>query len=166
MGASIDDLQVLRLAEALADDVWKQVSEWTDFARDTVGKQLTRAVDSIGANISESFGRYHYGEKLQFLYYARGSVFETKYWLNRVHKRKLMPENVVQNQIARIGQLARQLNGFLGYIKQSRKSYTSSDGKALREASTIYATEFVELDELFTPDDLLILQNLLDQPNP
>lgn len=162
MGASIDDLQVLRVAEALADDVWKQVAEWNDFARDTVGKQLTRAVDSIGANISESFGRYHYGEKLQFLYYARGSVFETKYWLNRVHKRKLMPENVILNQITKIGHLARQLNGFLTYIKQSRKTYTPSDGKALRDEAVIYATEFVELDELFTSDDLLALQNLLD----
>lgn len=129
MGASIDDLQVLRVAEALADDVWKQVAGWSDFSRDTVGKQLTRAVDSIGANISESFGRYHYGEKVQFLYCAQGSVFETKYWLNRVHKRKLMPESEVLNQIERIGHLARLFNGFLTYIKQSRKIHTSSDGK-------------------------------------
>jgi four helix bundle protein len=166
MCASIDDLQVLCVAEGLADDVWKQVAEWNEFPRDTVGKQLTRAVDSIEANISESFGRYHYGEKLQFLYYARGSVFETKYWLNRVHKRKLMPEDVVLNQITKIGDLARQLNGFLTYIKQSRKTYTSSDSKILRDDSAIYATEFVELEELFTPDDLLALQNILDQPNP
>lgn len=166
MGASIDDLQVLRVVETLADDVWKQVAEWNDFSRDTVGKQLTRAVDSIGANISESFGRYHYGEKLQFLYYARGSLFETKYWLNRVHKRKLMPETAVLNQIERIGHLARQLNGFLTYIKQSRKIHTSSDGKTLRENSAVYATDLVELDELFTPADLIALQNLLNEPYP
>ncbi|NIP22782.1 MAG: four helix bundle protein, partial [Phycisphaerae bacterium] len=31
-----------------------------------VGKQLVRAADSIGANIVEAYGRYHYGKKLQF----------------------------------------------------------------------------------------------------
>jgi four helix bundle protein len=87
MAKVFEELEVLRTAEDMADAIWVHVSRWQAFERDTVGKQLVRAVDSIGANIAEAFGRYHYGEKLQFLYYARGSVFEVKYWLNRVHQR-------------------------------------------------------------------------------
>jgi four helix bundle protein len=81
MAIGLEDLQILKLAEAVADSIWKRVGGWDEFARDTVGKQITRSADSIGANIAESFGRFNFGEKLQFLYYSRGSLFETKYWL-------------------------------------------------------------------------------------
>lgn len=90
MSATFENLRVLQSAEEIADSIWKKVVEWDDFAKDVVGKQIARSADSIGANISESFGRFHFGEKLQFLYYARGSIFETKYWLNRVKARSLM----------------------------------------------------------------------------
>lgn len=46
---SFEDLQVYHLAETLADEVWGIVIAWDQFARDTVGKQLVRAADSIGA---------------------------------------------------------------------------------------------------------------------
>ena len=85
-----DDIKMLQDAGEIADSAWDLAKRWDYFDRDTVGKQLVRATDSIGANISESFGRFHYGEKINFLYYARGSVFESKYWLNRALKRRLI----------------------------------------------------------------------------
>src|SRR5262245_20289752 len=120
MSATFEDLQILQSAEEIADGVWKQAGAWNEFARDTVGKQLARSVDSIGANIAESFGRFHYGEKLQFLYYARGSLFETKYWLNRVKARELMPVADTQNYLSRLTNLARQLNAFANGLKTVR----------------------------------------------
>ena len=105
-----EELRVLQAAEVIADGTWQQVIQWDPFARDVVGKQMARAADSIGANIAEAFGRFHYGEKLHFLYYARGSLFETKYWLNRALTRDLMPSAQVQDYAARLTDLARQLN--------------------------------------------------------
>jgi four helix bundle protein len=49
-----------------------------------------RAADSIAANISEGFGRYHYKETRQFSYFSRGSLFETKTWLQKGYQRKLI----------------------------------------------------------------------------
>jgi four helix bundle protein len=103
-------LEVLRAAEGVADDIWRQVVRWEPFARDVVGGQLAKAGDSIGANIAEAYGRFHYGEKLQFLYYARGSLFETKYWLNRAQERELMPSAQVQEYASQLTDLARQLS--------------------------------------------------------
>jgi four helix bundle protein len=75
VSATFEDLRVLKSAEEIADSIWKRVVQWDDFAKDVVGKQMARSADSIGANIAESFGRYNFGEKLQFLYYSRGSLF-------------------------------------------------------------------------------------------
>jgi four helix bundle protein len=48
-----EQLEVYRLAERLSDEVWGIVLPWNNFARDTVGKQLVRAADSVGANLAE-----------------------------------------------------------------------------------------------------------------
>ena len=45
-----ETLRVYQLSETLADTVWNVVEKWPLFARDTVGKQIVRAADSIGAN--------------------------------------------------------------------------------------------------------------------
>lgn len=88
----LEELEVYQLAVALADRIWEIVSSWSSFARDTLGKQMVRAADSIAANIAESYGRYHYGDKLNFLYYSRGSLYETKHWVRRSRSRGLMSD--------------------------------------------------------------------------
>jgi four helix bundle protein len=55
--ANFENLRIYQLAENLADQVWNSVMVWDSFAKDTVGKQLVRAADSIGANIAEGSGR-------------------------------------------------------------------------------------------------------------
>ncbi|MGD8624066.1 MAG: four helix bundle protein [Anaerolineae bacterium] len=137
MALKFEELRVLQTAEAVADGIWHRVTRWDAFARDTVGKQMARAGDSIGANIAEAYGRFHYGEKLQFLYYARGSLFETKYWLNRAQARELMPATQVSNYAAQLTDLARQLNSFAANLKAQRRS-GKSQGKATRESAAEY----------------------------
>jgi len=158
MAVGLEDLQVLKAAETIADSIWKQVAQWDDFAKDVVGKQITRSADSIGANIAESFGRYSFGEKLQFLYYSRGSLFETKYWLNRTLTRGLMDAKEVQEYVGNLTALARQLNAFANGLKTVR---AETKKPAVRESAPEYIT--ANSDELslplFSEEDL----NFLDQ---
>ena len=156
MATELEDLQVLRLVEGMADALWKEVVQWDYFARDTVGKQLTRAVDSIGANISESYGRYHFGEKLQFLYFARGSLFETKYWLNRILKRGLMPESQMRDYACQLSEVARTLNAFAASIKGQQKGNRPKPSQ-LRETREPYAVSQPDSLETFLADELLPL---------
>jgi four helix bundle protein len=169
MGMGLEDLEVLRLAEMVADEIWQQVSKWRSFPQDTVGKQLTRSVDSIGANIAESFGRFHYGEKIQFLYYARGSLFETKYWLNRCAKRTLLPKTIIDEQAVKLTNIARQLNGFASHLKSQKQRPATT---TIREPQTDYDTNnpspiFAEDDlayPLFSEDDLIRLSHTTFEP--
>lgn len=131
MAVTFEELKVLKSAEEIADSIWKQVSKWDEFARDVVGKQITRSADSIGANIAESFGRFNFGEKIQFLYYSRGSLFETKYWLNRTSARELMDVSDVQKYVADLTSLARQLNAFASGLKTVRAEQTGRKPEAV-----------------------------------
>jgi four helix bundle protein len=156
MAIGLEDLQILKLAEAVADSIWKRVGGWDEFARDTVGKQITRSADSIGANIAESFGRFNFGEKLQFLYYSRGSLFETKYWLNRAGTRELMKADEVREYSEKLTALARQLNVFASGMKNVRAETKKS---SVREPAPEYlASSFEEMSEsLFSETDLNFL---------
>jgi four helix bundle protein len=57
MSNRIEDLEVYNLSEAFGDRIWYLVAKWEYFAKDTLGKQIVRSSDSIGANIAEGFGR-------------------------------------------------------------------------------------------------------------
>ncbi len=156
MATALEDLRVLQSAEGCADRIWKQVVQWDEFAKDVVGKQMARATDSIGANIAESFGRFNYGEKLQFLYYARGSLFETKYWLNRAKIRDLMSSSDVEEYISRLTEIAKQLNSFAESLKTQR-----TGGKTIRESTANYRVDLPEdsPEALFEENDLKWLQS-------
>ena len=157
MSATFEDLQVLKAAESIADSIWKRVVVWDGFAKDVVGKQIARAADSIGANIAESFGRYNFGEKLQFLYYSRGSLFETKYWLNRTRERGLMKPDEIQEYVDGLTALARQLNTFASGLKTVRAELPKKS--AVRESAPEYTV--VPLDEIpdpmFSEEDLTLI---------
>src|SRR5215216_2342196 len=143
MSATFEDLRVLKSAEEITDSIWKIVVQWDEFAKDVVGKQITRSADSVGANIAESFGRFNFGEKLQFLYYSRGSIFETKYWLNRTRVRGLMKPDEVQGYVNRLTELARQLNSFASSLKTVRAEQKPKTS-AVREGQAEYVTISLE----------------------
>jgi four helix bundle protein len=140
MATELEDLRILQSAENIADAVWNHVVQWNEFEKDVVGKQLARAVDSIGANIAESYGRFNYGEKLQFLYYSRGSLFETKYWLNRTLTRGLMQAEEVRDYAVRLSDVARQLNTFAGSLK-SQRNENKTRSKSVSEPETQYVVK-------------------------
>jgi four helix bundle protein len=137
MPTSLEDIRILKVVEEIADAIYKVSSRWDDFAKDVIGKQIARAADSIGANVAESFGRFHFGEKIQFLYYARGSLFETKYWLNRAGARDLMTSDEKQNHTTRLTDIARQLNLFISSLKGQRSGEITV-AKTVKESPVEY----------------------------
>jgi four helix bundle protein len=95
----LDELRVYTLSMEMGEKVWNIVVGWNYFAKDTIGKQLVRAVDSVASNLSEGFGRYHFKETINFGYYSRGSLYETRTWLTKAHNRGLITGEVF-NQLS------------------------------------------------------------------
>jgi four helix bundle protein len=120
---NFEKLQVYQLSEKLADSIWNVVIEWYVFAKDTVGKQIVRAADSIGANISEGSGRGSVVDNRRFIRMARGSLYETIHWLRRSYIRKLLSQSEVKKLRLLVEELAPKLNAFLRSVDQRVKSH-------------------------------------------
>ena len=113
---NFERLRVYQLSETLADEIWTIVTRWNVFARDTIGKQLVRAADSVGANIAEGTGRGTFVENRRFVRIARGSLNETQHFLRRAYKRKLLNDKDIQALRPLVDELAPKLNSYLKSI--------------------------------------------------
>lgn len=116
---SFEDLRVYQLSEQLADEIWQIVVGWDSFAKNTVGRQIVRSSDSIGANIAEGVGRWHYRDNGRFIKMARGSLYETKHWLRRAYRRKLINTEQTEKIKPIMEELFPKLNAYLRSINDS-----------------------------------------------
>ena len=119
---NFENLRVYQLAEALADGIWKVVVNWDYLAKNTIGKQMGRAGDSIGANIAEGTGRGTLQENRRFIRMARGSLYETQHWLRRSYKRTLLSKEQIESLRCTIEQLSPALNAYFRAINTAAQS--------------------------------------------
>jgi four helix bundle protein len=138
----LEELKVYQSAMEIGDECWTIVSRWNHFERDTIGKQLVRAADSIAANISEGFGRFHFKENRYFNFIARGSLFETKTWLDKAVKRNLITLEEFSKLKAEMNELGKLLNG---YIKKIGKENSVSEPDAIYNSKKPEANDPFEI---------------------
>jgi len=111
-----ENLQVYQLAEKLADEIWNIVITWESLAKNTVGTQIIRSADSIGANLAEGSGRGSNQDYRRFIKISRGSLYETRHWLRRAFKRDLLSKEQINVLIPLIDELTPKLNAYLRSI--------------------------------------------------
>jgi four helix bundle protein len=85
--------------------------EW--FSKKTIGGQFVETAYSIAANISEGYGRFHFKDKRNFFYHARGSLNETKTWALKSRNRDLLIESDYNLIIEKLKNLHKALNGHI-----------------------------------------------------
>jgi four helix bundle protein len=93
----------------LADEIRAVVGSWGPLDLWSVGIQLLRCADSIGANIAEGAGRTGVADRRRFFVIARGSLYETRHWLARAYARELVEDDYDDQVI----DVARALSGLI-----------------------------------------------------
>jgi four helix bundle protein len=126
---NFENLRIYELSEILSDKIWEIALGWKPFARDTVGKQIVRAADSIGANIAEGSGRGSTQDNRRFIRMARGSLYETQHWLRRAFRRKLLTSQHVEELKPIINELSPKLNSYLRAISNSLSTERGAKGQ-------------------------------------
>lgn len=116
---NFENLRVYQLAEKLSDSIWKVVVKWDHFAKCTIGEQIVDAVDGIGSNLAEGTGRGSLRDNRRFVRIARGSLYETKHWLRRAYKRKLLTDQEVSDLKPIIDELLPTLNAYFRSLNEA-----------------------------------------------
>ena len=117
----LNDIDAYRVAFHLSNCVWTEVIEWDYFAKDTVGKQFVKAMDSVSANIAEGFGRYHKKDKVKFYRYANGSLKECLDWNEKARVRKLIHQLTYEELFTQLELLPKLINQLIKYTNSTLK---------------------------------------------
>jgi len=115
----LEDLEVYKTANAISDKIWNIVVHLNNFSKNNIGAQLLRAIDSVGANISEGYGRGSKADNACFVKITIGSLFETKYWLVLSNRRKLLFKNDLDKILIEIDNLLPRLSAYINYLSNS-----------------------------------------------
>ena len=95
----LKELEVYKLARKLSKLGWEVYQEMDWQTKKIIGEQFISSLDSIGANIAEGYGRYHYLDQIKFYYNARGSLREScEHWLELLKERKIIKERNYQKR--------------------------------------------------------------------
>jgi len=113
-----EDLEVYKLSMDLSDRIWNIVIKWEYFQKDSLGKQWVRAADSVSANISEGFGRNTFKDQRCFYYFSRGSLCESKTWLDKAKRRNLIDQEVYKTLLIDFNILGIKLNNFINSVSK------------------------------------------------
>ena len=119
---SIEGLEVYNCSLKISDWAWQIYLELPKTYRFHIGSQFLDAADSIGANIAEGYGRYHYKESINFNNYARGSAFETRHWLNRLFSRQLVKTEYSDELGNLLDLTIKKINGYNNYLRSKQLS--------------------------------------------
>ena len=117
----IKDLEVYKISRELSKIAWEVYKDmnWRD--KKIMGDQFIQSIDSIGANIAEGFGRYHYLDKNKFNYNARGSLIESIHWLELLTERDIIKKEKSTKLLDKLHQLGIKLNNYITTTKNQTK---------------------------------------------
>ncbi len=115
------ELDVWKLAHELRLKVYILTNYLPKSEQFNVISQIKRSSDSVGANIAEGHGRFHYQENIQFCRQARGSLEETRDHLIFIKDSKMIKKvSSLEYLVNLCEQIKFKLNGYIGYLKRCK----------------------------------------------
>jgi len=105
------DLEVWQKARLLRQNISELTKSFSSEEKYRLGDQIIRSSRSIGNNIAEGHGRYHYVDSSRFLITARGSLIETIDHLIIALDEKYITEDIFNKLKVDCEECLRMLNG-------------------------------------------------------
>jgi four helix bundle protein len=111
--ANFYDLEIWKEANILAVKIYKIIEQFPVEERYGISNQIRRASVSVGANIAEGFGRFHYKDKIKFYYNARGSVCEVQNFIFISKEIAYLDSKMAREIFSEYEKLNKRINSFI-----------------------------------------------------
>jgi len=115
----LSKFSLIGIADEIGDLIWNAVKNWNSFLKDTIGKQLVNAADSISANLAEGYGRYTIPERIRFCYFSRGSLCESINWIQKADRRGLIEPILAKKIIGDLNTLSIKINKYIRSLRSN-----------------------------------------------
>jgi four helix bundle protein len=115
---SYTELNVWKVARSLCSESY---SITKSFPKDEVfglSSQIRRSAVSIASNIAEGCGRRSSKDTLQFLFIARGSIYELETQFFVASDQKYISDSALNNILEKITNCKKLLNGFISHYEK------------------------------------------------
>lgn len=110
------ELEIYQSSLPIAEKIYKLAEKFPKDETYGLADQLRRASASIGANITEGFGRFHYKDKLLFFYDSRGFAYETMHFIELSSRIGYINDEDRSNLIEALNKLSVRINNFINSI--------------------------------------------------
>ena len=121
---SFTELEVWKKARLLRNNISVLVKSFPAEERYRLTDQIIRSSRSIGNNIAEGHGRFHYADAARFLINARGSAAETIDHLIIALDEKYITDETLTSLRLDCEECMRMINGFIKYLKSKNENNT------------------------------------------
>ena len=122
---NLNKLEVYLLARQLSKIGWTIYRELDWQMKKINGDQFIQSTDSVGANIAEGYGRFHYLDKIKFYYNARASLKESRHWLELMRERRAVSKENEKKYFEIYSELSTKLNAFINTTYKNKTSKKS-----------------------------------------
>jgi four helix bundle protein len=150
-----DSLKFVKAAYRLANGM-------PEYERYNLADQLRRSACSVALNIAEGYGRYHYLERLRFMYIARGSLAEAYSAFMIARTVGYCTDEQIQWIEALRERIEKQLNGYCRFIRSQQQGGTEYGTKYIAEEREIYNLQQIPIpgSQLLSTSETLAMDEI------
>ena len=113
-----EKLEVWQDAKKLVKEIYLLTNCFPKSEQFGIISQLRKSALSVSLNIAEGKGRYHKKEFIQFLYLARGSLYETIALIKIIPELNLANTQQTEPLLISCRQILSKLSGLINYLKE------------------------------------------------
>lgn len=118
--ASFTDLETWKQARKIRNIISSLVKGFPVEEKYRLTDQIVRSSRSIGNNLAEGHGRFHYQDNIRFCIMARGSLTETLDHLIIALDEQIITNEILQTFQAEYDSCLRLINGYIQYLKSKK----------------------------------------------
>ena len=135
---SFEDLECWKACREIRKYVMILIKKFPKEEKYALTDGMRRSSRSTTENIAEGYGRYHYGENIQFCRISRGSLYELIDQFISALDDNYITKTEYDDGRKLIDKAIPILNGYINYLRKAKTTYKTKNSSTLNEDEIPY----------------------------